>query len=93
MKTCYKCKIPKELDEFHIDSSGKQPQGRQSYCKVCTSTLQKKNYNKKSKPRKQKMLKERLDRKVAGCYYDIMNVDYTEVWNELDIEAKVRFKL
>ena len=48
MKTCFKCKTEKELDDFHRSNQTKD--GRQAYCKKCRSK-DKKIYRDKNKDR------------------------------------------
>ena len=42
MKTCAKCKLKKSFEEFNKNKTTKD--GRQSYCKVCSSNASKKDY-------------------------------------------------
>ena len=77
MKVCSKCKLEKNIKEFHLSKAKKD--GSQPYCKVCLNNVAKKDYKEKDRKslfilradERKKELKKILDqiRIYNGCAF------------------------
>lgn len=74
MKVCYRCKVEKDLSEFHIDRKNKD--GRRSYCKPCAIANSTEWYAKSEKFR-QSVRNSGLRKR-----FGITNDDYFEMLKE-----------
>jgi len=86
LRLCVKCKIPKPLDEFHVQKLGLD--GRRRDCKFCknkqrNSTRDKKLSNEQSKKWNNDNIDRRLEYKKVNYR---RNIEMTKIWREKNIE-------
>lgn len=86
LRLCVKCKIPKPLDEFHVQKLGLD--GRRRDCKFCknkqrNSTRDKKLSNEQSKKWNNDNRDRRLEYKKVNYR---RNIEMTKIWREKNIE-------
>ena len=76
MKTCYTCRLPKSLSEFHKDKRNKD--GLTSYCKDCN----KKNSKKWRKTPKAKYINYKKSAKDRGYEFNLTLEEFTSLINK-----------
>ena len=95
MKTCKKCKIPKELEEF-CNRKGEKD-GKCRYCKECRNKASKNYYSENKEAhnaRSAKWVKENKEvhSKMVNDHYH-NNKDYYRNWNRLKMKSDPLFRL
>jgi hypothetical protein len=80
MKKCYKCKLEKTFDDFHVSSSSKD--GRQHCCKMCKSVMCNRFYKNNAASIKDK---------TSTYYYE--NKDKRVNWENAKYQSDPLFKL